>query len=143
MPGLWTHSWSPVTFTICVNCFGVNYIGNQHVDHLMTVLSSHYTISRYWTCSRYLGIDLYWDYEKREVHLSMLSYVKDSLTRFPHSRPHKPQHQPYPHAKLTYGYKAQYATADDDYLLLSPTGKNSSKKYPEIFSTTSAALTPQ
>ena len=51
----------------------------------MTVLSSHYTISSDWTGSHYLVIDLDWDYEKREVHLSMLSYVQDKLTRFNHS----------------------------------------------------------
>ena len=94
----------------------------------MTVLSSHYTISSNWTGSRYLGIDLDWDYEKREDHLSMLSYVKYSLTRFHHSLPHKPQGQPYPHSKLIYGAKAQYTTADDDSPILSPAGKISSKK---------------
>ena len=122
--GICTHSWLPVTFTLCVDDFGVKYVGKQHVDHLMTVLSSHYTISSDWTGSRYLGIDLDWDYEKREVHLSILSYVQDALTRFHHSLPHKPQNQPYPHAKVAYWYKTQYATADDDSPLLSPTGKN-------------------
>ena len=60
----------------------------------MTVLRSFYTNSSDWTGSRYLGIDLEWDYEEREVHLSMLSYVQDTLTHFNHSRPHKPQDQP-------------------------------------------------
>ena len=60
----------------------------------MTVLSIHYTISSDWTVSRYLGIDLDWDYENCEVYLSMLSYMQDALTRFHHSRPHKPQDQP-------------------------------------------------
>ena len=55
--GLWTHSWRPVTFNLCVDDFGVKYVGKQHVDHLMTVLSSHYTIASDWTGSRYLGID--------------------------------------------------------------------------------------
>ena len=73
VPVLWTHSWRPVTFTLYVDDFGFKYVGEQHVDHLMTVLSSHYTISSDWTGSRYLGIDLDWDYEKLEVHLSMLS----------------------------------------------------------------------
>ena len=91
----------------------------------MTVLSSHCTISSDWTGSSYLGIDLDWDYEKREFHLSMLSYVQDKLTNFHHSRTHKLQYQPYPHAKVTYGDNAQYATAEDDYPLLFPAGKNS------------------
>ena len=123
MTGLWTHSWRPVTFTLCVDDFGVKYVCKQQVGHRMTVLSSHYTISSNWIGSCDLGIDLDWDYEKREAHLSMLSYVQDALTRFHHSCPHKPQNQPSPHSKVTYLDKAQYAIADDDSHLLLPSGK--------------------
>ena len=59
--------------TICLKHFGVNYVGEQYADQLMTFLSNHYTISSDWTGPRYLGLDLDWDYEKREVHLYMLS----------------------------------------------------------------------
>ena len=123
VPGLWTHTWRPITFTLCVGDFRVKCVGKQHVDHLMTVISNHYTISSGWTVSRYLGLDLDWDYEKHTVHLSMLTYVQDVLTRFRHSHSHKPQHQPYPHAKITYGEKSQYATAEDNSQLLSPADK--------------------
>ena len=123
VPGLWTHNWRPITFTLFVNDFGVKYVGEQHVDHLMTVLSNHYTISSDWTGSRYLGLDLDWDYEKHKVHLSMLTYVQDVLTRFRHSHSHKPQHQPYPHSQITYGGKAQYATTEDNSQLLAPADK--------------------
>ena len=78
VPSLWTHSWRPVTFTIYAYDFGVKYVGEQHVHHIMTVISSHYTISSDWTGSHYLGVDLDWDYEKREVHLSSLSYMQDA-----------------------------------------------------------------
>ena len=61
--------------------------GEKHVDHLMTVLSNHYTISSDCTGSRYLGLDLDWDHEKHKVHLSMLLYVQEALTRFHHSSP--------------------------------------------------------
>ena len=53
----------------------------------------------------------------------MLSYVQDSLTRFQKSLPHKPQHQPYPHAKITYGGKSKYATEEDNSQLLAPADK--------------------
>ena len=46
VPGLWTHSWRPITFTLCVNDFGVKYVGKQHVDHLIAILKEHYTISQ-------------------------------------------------------------------------------------------------
>ena len=62
VPGIWTHTWRPITFTLCVDNFGVNYVGEQHVDYLMTALSNHYTISSYCTGSHYLGLDLDWDY---------------------------------------------------------------------------------
>ena len=85
--------------------------------------NASYTISSDWTVSHYLGIEIDWDYEKHKVHLSMLSYVQGVLTSFHHSRPNKPQHQPYPQVKVTYGEKAQYATADDNSQPLSPIGK--------------------
>ena len=50
----------------------------------------------------------------------MLLYVQDALTHFHQYRPHKPQHQPYPHAKITYGDKAQYSTAEENSQILSP-----------------------
>ena len=58
-------------------------------------------------------MDIDWEYTNREIHLSMLSYVQDSLTRFRHARPHNLQDQPYPHVKLIYGSKAKYATDAD------------------------------
>ena len=100
-PGLWTHYWRPITFTLCVDDFGVKYVGKQHADHLIAVLKEHYTISQEWNGARYLGIDIDWDYINREIHISMLSCVQDSLTRFRHSRPRKPQDQPHPHVKPT------------------------------------------
>ena len=63
VPCLWIHSWRPVTFTVCVDNFGVKYVGEQHVEYLMTVLRNHYTISSDWSGSRYLGLDLDWDYK--------------------------------------------------------------------------------
>ena len=75
VPGLWTHEWRPITFTLCVDDFGVKYTGKQHAYHLMAILQEHYTISHDWSGSRYLGMDIDWDYKRHEVHLFMLSYV--------------------------------------------------------------------
>ena len=119
-PGLWTHAWSPITFTLCVDDFRVKCVGKQHGDHLMSILGEHYTVSHYWTGSRYLGTYIDWDYTNLEVHLSMLSYVRDAIKRFHHTCPQRPQDQTYPHVKPTYGAKAQYSTNEDDSPVLSP-----------------------
>ena len=86
----------------------------------MSILSEHYTISQDWTLSRYLGMDINWDCTNIKAHLSMLYYVRYSLKRFHHTCPQKPQDQPYPHVKPTYGAKSQYATNKDHSPMLSP-----------------------
>ena len=123
VPGLWNHEWRPITFTLCVDDFGVKYTGAQHADHLMAILQEHYTISHDWSGSRYLGMDINWDYEKHEVHLSMLSYVQDALTRFHHTCPRKSHDQPHPPVKPTSGAKVQYAAGEDESPAVSPQEK--------------------
>ena len=65
VPGIWTHSWRPITFTLCVDDFGVKYVGKQHAYHLIAILEEHYTISQEWNGARYLGMDINWDYTNR------------------------------------------------------------------------------
>ena len=48
----------------------------------MAVLQEHYTIASNWKGKKYLGLDLNWDYNNRKVHLLMLGYVAEALTRF-------------------------------------------------------------
>ena len=69
-------------------------------------------------------MDIDWDHTNHEIHLSMMSYVQDALTRFRHARPRKLQYQPYPHGKPTYGTKAQYATDAYPSPLLTPAQNN-------------------
>ena len=107
-PGFWTHKWRPVSFTLCIDDFGVNYVGIEHANNLISVLQESYKISTNWEGKCYLELDLDWDYKKREVHLLMLSYVSDALKRFNQNAQRKPQDQPFTHVKPNYGAKAQY-----------------------------------
>ncbi len=34
-PGLWTHEWRLITFSLVVDNFGVKYIGKEHAQHLL------------------------------------------------------------------------------------------------------------
>ena len=47
-PGLWTYKWRPITFTLCVEDFGVEYGGWEHAQHLKDTLQKNYTISHNW-----------------------------------------------------------------------------------------------
>ena len=33
-PGLWTHEWRPICFTLVVDYFGMKYVGDEHTAHL-------------------------------------------------------------------------------------------------------------
>ena len=37
-PGLWRHTWRPVSFTLVVDDFGVKYVGKKHAWHLVEAL---------------------------------------------------------------------------------------------------------
>jgi hypothetical protein len=43
MPGLWTHEWCPITFSLVVDNFGIKYIGEEHAQHLLQMVQKYYT----------------------------------------------------------------------------------------------------
>ena len=68
-------------------------------------------------------MDLDWDYEKHEVHLSMLTYIDDDLKCFNNEKPRKPQDQPYLHTKTVYRAKTQFSEPEDMSEILSQADK--------------------
>ena len=67
--------------------FGVKYVDKEHTNQLMAVLIKSYKISSKWEGRSYLGLELDWGYENREMHLSMIAYIVDALKRFDHKQP--------------------------------------------------------
>jgi hypothetical protein len=122
-PGLWGHNYRPISFTLCVDNFGIKYVNCKHAAHLASILSKHYKCLHDWDGQRYLGMNINWDYTGRAVHVSMLDYVPEALTCFQHTPPRIPQHQPHPHVKPTYGAKAQYTEDVNTSLPLDKKGK--------------------
>ncbi len=82
VPGLWKHESRPIQFTLVVDDFGVQYVGEEHAQHLVSVLRQHYDISTDWKGEKYIGLTLDWDYERREVHLSMPGYIAKARKAF-------------------------------------------------------------
>ena len=48
-PGLFKHETRPVTFSLVVDNFGVKYVGKEHAQHLLDILSQKYTITTGWS----------------------------------------------------------------------------------------------
>ena len=100
-PGLRTHEWRPIIFSLVVDNFGVKYVGWEHAEHLISVVKEHYDLTVDEKGTRYLGLTLDWDYPGRKVHLSMPDYIPDALKRFKHERPGKRQLSPHKHVPPT------------------------------------------
>ncbi len=131
-PGLWKHTLRHISFTLCINNFGVKYVSQEHAEHLFQVLNMHYKCSQDWDSKKYLSMDIDWDYKQRKVHVLMLECVPEALIWFQHKATSMPQHQLYPHVKTTYGATCQYAEASNMSELLS---KENKTYIPEVIGT--------
>jgi hypothetical protein len=68
VPGLWSHTWRPVHFTLVIDDFRVKYVGKKHAIHLKQNLKENYKLTLKWDGQQYIGITLDWDYNRQQVH---------------------------------------------------------------------------
>eukprot|EP00804_Cyclotella_cryptica_P011136 CCRYP_020838-RA/>CCRYP_020838-RA protein AED:0.39 eAED:0.39 QI:0/0/0/1/1/1/3/0/399 len=83
-PGLWRHKWRPVLFVLIVDDFGIQYSDRRHAEHLLQALQQHYTVTTDWTGTKFAGIDIKWDYNKRTCRLTMDTYISALLLKYDH-----------------------------------------------------------
>ena len=112
-PGLWTHDWRPISFSLIVDDFGVKYVGKEHADHLINCLKTDtYKLTEDWEGDLYCGISLRWDYAKRRLDISMPGYIKKQLLKYKHIM-RQIQHCPYLPEPKKYGADAQSSLPQD------------------------------
>ena len=63
IPGLWRHKWCPILFVLIVDDFGIKYVRNQQVLHLLKILEQHYEIRADWEGNKFAVIELAWNYD--------------------------------------------------------------------------------
>jgi hypothetical protein len=91
-PGLWHHKTRSIKFSLATDVFGVKYEKKEDAQHLLDSVAAKYPVKADWTGSKYIGIDLDWNYEAGEVKLSM----KKALKEFQQQPPSKPVNGPTP-----------------------------------------------
>jgi hypothetical protein len=69
--GLWSHGTRPLCFSLVVDDFGVQYVGQHHADHFFAALRDLYSCTVDWSGTKYIGLTLAWDYTARTVDLSI------------------------------------------------------------------------
>ena len=126
-----TNSISRTTQMDCGCTKHVKYVNDEDVEHLKQALTADnpetgkpmFEITVDMEGKRFCGLTMDWDYDKREVHVSIPGYVSAALKRFKHEKPSKPQNQPCPRNPKQYGAKAQYAEPKDNSPLLNKDDK--------------------
>jgi hypothetical protein len=83
-PGLWYHEKQPILFTLMVENFGVKYISQEDIGHLVGTIKSTCTLTKDWAGNLYCGITLDWDYKNRMVNILMPGYIKKKLQEYNH-----------------------------------------------------------
>ncbi|KAL7480683.1 hypothetical protein ACHAW6_006349, partial [Cyclotella cf. meneghiniana] len=119
VPGLWKHKTRNLQFVLVVDNFGIKYLKEEDLDHLIKSLEKHYDFTVNKEGKEFVKIELDWDYEKREVHLSMTPYLQKALRQFDNVIPTKFQGSPHQHVETNYGAKQQFAEYDTS----APVGK--------------------
>jgi hypothetical protein len=113
VPGLWKHKMKKIQFMLVVEDFGIKYIREDDLDHLIKTLEKYYDVTLDKSGQEYVKINLDWDYTGGKVHLSMRPYLAKALKQFGVATPDKKVDSPYPHIPKKYGAKEQFAEYDD------------------------------
>jgi hypothetical protein len=83
-PGGWYHKTRPISLTLIVDNFGVKYVGQEDINHLIGAIKSTYTLTKDWTGNLYCSIALDWDYKNRTVNILMPGYISKKLLEYNH-----------------------------------------------------------
>jgi hypothetical protein len=110
-PGLWKHKWRQIQFCLNANYFGVEYVGIEHFNHLLTVLQWYHQVQTNMAGDKIAGLNVQWDFPSKQVCINIKSYVYDLLLNWP--MPKKPQLLPFTATPIAYGQKKQF-TPDED-----------------------------
>ena len=77
--GLFTHITRNISFTLVVDDFGIKYIDEADVHHLIRIMKEKYSFKVDFDAKQYIGIHLEWNYQERELICSMKGYIKQAL----------------------------------------------------------------
>jgi hypothetical protein len=112
VPRFWKHTTKPIQFVLVVDNFGIKYLKQEDLDHLVRSLEKHYNVAVDLDGKEFVKIRLDWDYENKKVHLSLVPYIQKALRQFDNIIPTQWHDSPYPHIESKYGAKQQFAEYD-------------------------------
>jgi hypothetical protein len=68
---LWKHETHPISFTLVMDNFGMKYLHEEDIAHLIRCIKEKYELTKDWDGNLYCGICLNWGYVTRMLDISM------------------------------------------------------------------------
>jgi hypothetical protein len=109
-----------ILFTLVVDNFGVKYVNQDNITHLIQCIKQHYEVMEDWSGDLYCGIKLDWNYNARTLDILMPGYIKKLLIKCKHCMPNQSHHCLYSPSPKQYGAQAQTPLPVDISPRLSP-----------------------
>ena len=113
-PGFWGHKNRKTKFCLCLDEFGVKHFSKDDADQLLEYLKNKYAISADWGVFNYLGLTIYWNYNKEYVDIFMPEYVEKLLNKLQHPKPKRTQYASHLWTLPAYGKRFQMAPESDE-----------------------------
>ncbi len=83
-------------------------MGIEHFNHLLLVLQRYHQVSTNIEGNKIAGLNVQWDFPRKQVRIIMRSYVKDLLLSLNWPMPKKPQLLPFTTTPIAYSQKTQF-----------------------------------
>ena len=100
-------------FALATTYFGIKYQCREDVEHLNKIMQEKYTFKVDFDAKQYIGIQLDWDYETRELRCSMKGYVQEALKELEYiATSQRHYNAPSQIARPDYGATIQYVKED-------------------------------
>ncbi len=93
----------PIQFVLVVDNFGIKYLRQEDLDHIVWLLEKHYNVTVDLDGKKIVKIRLDWGYENKKVHVSIVSYLQKALQQFNNIIPTQRHNSPYPYIDLNMG----------------------------------------
>ena len=112
--GLFVHKLRDISFKLVLDNFGINYTNKDDVNHLTSIMRSKSKFKVDFHAKQNIGINLEWDYIKRQVICSMHGYVRNAEEELKNILIAKRHYAPSYIEQSNYKAKVQYAKEDHE-----------------------------
>lgn len=110
--GMWRHKTRKTIFCLCVDDFGIKYMNNEDLIHLLSTLQANYGVTVDKEGRNFCGLTIDWNYKQGYVDISIPGYIEKVLLKYQHPKPKRPEFSPHKHVEPVYGAKQQVTTID-------------------------------